>query len=494
MADFFTDNIVLVYFIYGLSFFSMGLAVFMEAGHSSELYFARALLPLSLFGLIHGSHEWMEMFLILSSRGSALALPLWLSVLRITILAFSFFLLLQFGLLLTAGGSAKRSLLLSLGIAGVIYVAGLSWLIWQAPDTQTALVWADIFTRYSLAIPGASIAAWGLILQQRQFIGQGMQRFGRSLIVAAIAFAFYGGIGQLFVSPSNFFPTTMINTETFLGWLGFPIQVFRASMATIVAIAIIYSLRAFEEENKRKINALSAAQQAEKKRLEYLRNELFHRTIRAQEDERQRIARELHDETGQTLTALGMGLRGIVESIERDPERAIRQTVQLQRLTNNGMEELRGLITGLRPPQLDDFGLVAAIRALTREVQDRHPLQVKIINHLNGIEIPMDVCLVLYRIIQEALNNVIRHAQARQVTILLTGDARQISIDIDDDGIGFNTDLVLKGSPDYPCLGLIGMMERAAAIGGKCQVISQPGQGTKVMVEVNLPAVEGENG
>ena len=493
MADFFLNNILLVYFFYGLSFFSMGLAVFMEAGHSSRLYFARALLPLSLFGIIHGIHEWLEMFLIISSQSNAAALPIWISVLRISLLAVSFFLLLQFGLLLIAGSSAKHTLQLALGFAALIYVSGLTLLAWRAPDTQTAFVWTDIYTRYSLAIPGAAVTAWGLILQRRQFKGEGMHRFGNDLLVAAIAFAFYGGIGQLFVSPSGIFLLHAINAEAFMRWVGFPIQVFRASMAAVVAIAIIHSLRAFEEENKRRINELSNAQQAEKIRLDYLRNELFHRTIRAQEDERKRIARELHDETGQTLTAIGMGLKGVIDAIERDPERAIRQTMQLLRLTNSGLDELRGIVAGLHPPQLDDLGLVAAIRSLTSEVQTRYNLKVKVINQLNSFDIPTDIRLVLYRIVQEAINNVIRHAHARQVTILLTKTDQQIIINIDDDGEGFDTDLVLRGGPEYQCLGIMGMMERANSVGGKCQVISLPGRGTKVMVEVDLPKESKEN-
>jgi signal transduction histidine kinase len=109
------------------------------------------------------------------------------------------------------------------------------------------------------------------------------------------------------VAPSNVFPSNFLNAENFLGWFGFPIQFFRSVMACIAAIAIISSLRAFEEETRRQIETLSNAQLAEHKRLELLRGELLRRTVRAQELERQRIARELHDELGQTLTALSAG-------------------------------------------------------------------------------------------------------------------------------------------------------------------------------------------
>jgi len=123
----------------------------------------------------------------------------------------------------------------------------------------------------------------------------------------------------------------------------------------------------------------------------------------------------------------------------------------------------------------------------------RYNLKVKVINQLNSFDIPTDIRLVLYRIVQEAINNVIRHAHARQVTILLTKTDQQIIINIDDDGEGFDTDLVLRGGPEYQCLGIMGMMERANSVGGKCQVISLPGRGTKVMVEVDLPKESKEN-
>src|SRR4030065_97047 len=129
----------------------------------------------------------------------------------------------------------------------------------------------------------------------------------------------------------------------------------------MAAFFITRSLRAFEVESNQRIQELRQAQLAEQQRLDELRADLLHRTVIAQESERQRIARELHDETGQTLTALGMGLRGMSEMISTNRNRAIEQANQLEKLAMDGVEGLQRMVAGLHPPPLDDLGLPAAL-------------------------------------------------------------------------------------------------------------------------------------
>jgi signal transduction histidine kinase len=274
-----------------------------------------------------------------------------------------------------------------------------------------------------------------------------------------------------------------------MSWIGFPIQVFRAMMAVVAAVFIIRSLRAFEVENKQRILQLQEAQLAESRRLEALRAELFQRTVRAQEAERQRIARELHDGTGQTLTALGMGLRALVDTIGIDPSRAIRQAGQLQELATGGLDDLRRMLSGLHPPQLDDLGLVPAIRSLGREVSEHSGLSVKITNEMQGCEVPAEMRVVLFRIAQEALTNVVRHARASEVDISLSYNDNLVKMDIRDNGQGFD-DKMLSQDPSQRNLGLLGMAERAALIGGTCEVHSRPGAGTLVQISVPLSPQE----
>jgi signal transduction histidine kinase len=473
-------DIITVYFFYGLSFFSMGLAVMLEVGRSSELDFARALRSLAWFGVIHGSHEWMEMFLLIYPQSQGLPIYKFLGLARVILLAISFLFLISFGSRLIAGTKRNKLAWQMLGIIAFIWAAGLLWLFLAEP-MDSNMVAADVYTRYSLAIPGAALTAWGLFLQQQKFQQAGMKGYGQDVIIAALAFGLYGGIGQLFAAPSFIFPSPLLNSATFLNWFGFPIQFFRSIMACIAAISIIRSLRAFEEETRRQIASLSNAQQAERQRLDELRAELLRRTVRAQELERQRIARELHDEIGQTLTALGMGLRAISDGASSRPERVNKQARELESVVDTGLSGLQNLIMGLHPPQLDDFGLMAALRWFSSQVKDRFGLTVTVTSRGDEAPLAEEIRTVLYRIVQESIINVTRHAHADHAGVLVVFDEHEVNILVEDNGSGFDVDTTLN-KPGHPCWGLLGMKERAALVGGECVVLSTPGAGTLIQV------------
>jgi signal transduction histidine kinase len=211
--------------------------------------------------------------------------------------------------------------------------------------------------------------------------------------------------------------------------------------------------------------------------------------MRAQEAERHRISRELHDSTGQTLTALGLGLRGLTDTIRTDPSRAIGQANQLQDLARGALDELGRMVAGLHPPQLDDLGLVSAIRSLGREISQHSELIINVVNDLHGFDIPPEARIVLFRLAQEALTNTVRHAQATQATVRLTASEDHILMEINDNGRGFDEHEVNQ-DPQHPKLGLLGMVERAALLGGTCQIKSSPDKGTQIRIVIPLPAHE----
>ena len=487
MAEVFARNIILVYFFYGLSFFAMGLAVLLEFGHSSKLDFARAVRPLVGFGLIHGSHEWFVMFLIIRDRISGPLIAPWVSPLRLITLAASFLFLIAFGARLITGPGKRKLYIGMFSTITAIWAIGLLGVVFNESTSQSRIIAADVYTRYALAIPGSVLTVWGLILQRRKFIQAGMSGFGRDVLLAAVAFGLYGGIGQLFTSPSVIFPSVYLSEEVFLRWFGFPVQVFRAAMATMAAIFIIRSLRAFEVESNQRVIELRDAQLAEQHRLEEVRAELLHRTVIAQESERQRIARELHDETGQTLTALGMGLRGISDTIMTNRQRAVEQANQLEKLALAGVDELQRMVSGLHPPQLDDLGLLAALRWYSGDISTRFGIQINIVNHGAKPKISPDIRAVVFRIAQEAITNVVRHAHASKIDIQLDYSEVNIYLRVEDDGRGFNTEIMKKSPNGRTTWGLLGMSERASLVGGTCMIFSHPGKGT--LVEVNVPLI-----
>lgn len=477
--------ITILFFLYGLAFFSMGLALMLEIGRSSESNLRGALGPLAAFGFLHGVHEWLQMFQFLHLLpGQEEAILPW-GTLLLSILALSFLALAIFGSLLIAPNERARrlSLIIPLGLA-TIWAFGLFILKGRYPGDIVLVDVSDVWTRYVLGIPSAVLACAGLIVQQRAYRKAGMAQFGRDSLWAAVAFAWYGVIGQSFTRQSLLPPSTVVNEYLFLDIFGFPVQALRGAAAVVVAVFVIRSLRAFEVERKQQVAELQAARLDEARRREALRGELLRRVVAAQEAERQRIARELHDETGQALTALGLGLSGISSSQRKDiSPKAADNLKHLREMVARALNELQRLISDLRPSHIDDLGLPAALRWYANDLQDRAPLKVHV--HVNGSArpIPSPIKITLYRVAQEALTNVIKHANADKADVNLQFDEGSVTLQVEDDGSGFEIDMLRN--PERPSWGLLGMEERASLLGGSFRISSQPREGTRV--EVTIP-------
>lgn len=226
--------------------------------------------------------------------------------------------------------------------------------------------------------------------------------------------------------------------------------------------------------------AQAAAEQAERAQL---RAEFVNRVIAAQEDERKRISRELHDSTGQSLTSLLLGLRRLEEASDLDTLHA--EARDLRAIVGAILNEVHRLAWELRPSVLDDMGLTAAIERYVSDYQKRHHIAADVITHgLEGQRLSPEVETTIYRIVQEALTNVVRYAEAKNVSIMIDRRDRKLLVIIEDDGVGFDLARTAEGRRQR--LGLYGMRERAELLGGKFTVESQPGRGTTLFVE--LPA------
>lgn len=475
-----TQDLILIYFLYGLAFFSMGLLVAMEGGRSADDRLRKALRPLVGFGLVHATHEWLQMF-VLISRPNGIGASTISIMLQFCTLSFSFLSLAAFGgYLLAKDEVAQRiSLMVPLGLEA-IWIFGLLAIKGTYPPSEV-LEAATAWTRYSLAVPASLLAAVGLIAQQRAFRRAGLVRFGQDALWAAVAFAWYGLVGQLFTNASILPPSNVVNEALFTRLFGFSIQLFRAAVAGIASIYVIRFLRAFQVEAEQKIADLQADRLKESQQRETLRGELFRRVVAAQESERQRIARDLHDETGQALTAIGLGLRGLESRLSRSPEKAASTLHELQALTADSLQELQRLMADLRPSHLDDLGLSAALRWYAGKIEERYALKISV--EIAGDEQALEDAtkITTFRILQEGINNIVRHAEARNARIRLEFTDPGISLKIQDDGCGFDPERVrrLQGA-SRPSLGLAGMQERAALLGGFVTVESRVGEGTSI--------------
>ncbi|MEJ2265147.1 MAG: histidine kinase [Anaerolineales bacterium] len=221
---------------------------------------------------------------------------------------------------------------------------------------------------------------------------------------------------------------------------------------------------------------------------ERLRKQLLEGVIAAQEEERRRIARELHDSTSQSLTSLIVGLRMLETS--NDFDQVCSQSRQLRQTVRQTLDEVHALAVQLRPPVLDDLGLHAALGRYIKELRLRFNIAVDF--QVVGFEhrrLPPAIETAVYRILQEALTNAARHANAEHISVLLEERDGLVSGIVEDDGQGFDADEILHAGLEECKLGLHGMQERAQQLGGSVVIESKPGQGTTIYVRIPMEVV-----
>jgi PAS domain S-box-containing protein len=225
----------------------------------------------------------------------------------------------------------------------------------------------------------------------------------------------------------------------------------------------------------------------ERERVEAERERLLRRSVSAQEDERQRIAREMHDQLGQNLSALALKLSALKNDYDQQPE--LRDHfASLKMIVKQLDADVGYLVRDLRPTALDDFGLVVALSNYVRNWSKQFGVRAEL--HTSGMEkdrLTSEIETVLYRITQEALNNISKHANAGNVDILLERHSDHVSLIVEDDGGGFDVEKIFGASEKG--FGLISMRERAALVAGTLVVESNPGAGATIAVRIPAPHV-----
>jgi signal transduction histidine kinase len=248
-------------------------------------------------------------------------------------------------------------------------------------------------------------------------------------------------------------------------------QAFRGEMRTLISLALAIGAVI-------SIGAVWRIRHLEAARIDYEQQlrELSARVMRAQEDERRNLSRELHDEVGQMLTGLRLEL-GALDRFRADPQQFRTHHHEAKELTEKTMRMVRDLAVGLRPSLLDDLGLAPALQAQVRDFNRRWSGQVQL--EITGATAELNEAhrTCLYRLVQEALTNCARHSQARQVRVHLTAGESRLALTVEDDGVGFDVSR-RRG------FGLIGMEERVRELGGRLTVESTAGTGTRLRAEI----------
>ena len=252
-----------------------------------------------------------------------------------------------------------------------------------------------------------------------------------------------------------------------------PLRDTKGSITGVIGVALDITKRKKAEESLRESEL----------RLRHLSSQL----ISAQEEERKRISLELHDEMGQALTAIGLNLISIGKKLPLEHAAMIKDKLaETMSLVEKASDLVRDLSLDLRPSMLDDLGLLPTLRWYINSYEKRTEIPV-IFETVNLEErLTSEVEIVLYRVVQESLNNIARHAQAKKVKIRIEHKNKTVSVSIEDSGIGFNPDLVTSKTTLVNGIGLLGMRERVGLLGGSFSVRSREGQGTSIFVKLPL--------
>jgi chemotaxis family two-component system sensor kinase Cph1 len=213
------------------------------------------------------------------------------------------------------------------------------------------------------------------------------------------------------------------------------------------------------------------------------RTELLNRIVSAQESERQRIARELHDHLGQYLVAMLLGL-SMAEQAWRRGDEGNQKIAELKELTLAVSQEVHQLSWELRPTALDDLGLEAAMANYLEKWRERFCLDVDFVGNLCGRRLTAPIEITLYRVLQEAMTNVAKHANAGKVSVALEADPAEVRLIVEDDGTGFDNETASGPGAPAGGFGLIGIRERLAAVSGSLIIETAPKRGTALFCQI----------
>jgi signal transduction histidine kinase len=457
-------NWIILYFVYGLVFFIMGLVTGLQWRRHSDLELARPLPWLAAFGIAHGLNEWGHIFVPLQALYLPDLVVRLMVVAHSLLLAVSYFFLLQFGVELALPLLPRQRWLrampaVALLVWGVMVL--LRGIAIQDPLNLLVAV-ADGWARYLLCFPGAILASVGLFRQAGQMRSQGLTRIGSYLSGAALAFLVYALVGGLVVPTAPTFPANLLNYAVLVATIRVPAPVFRSLCGLAMAFFVVRSLEVFEVETERRIAAMEYAQLLA--------------------DDRDRIGRELHDGIVQSIYAAGLGLQEAQYLVDEDPGQAKLQIASVVNALDQTIEDLRRYIFDLRPAG-QPRELETVLADLVQELRLDTLLEVDL-----GV-IGQRCCWLgegqvahITQIMREALSNVVQHADASHLVISLNYGGEHTVLTVSDDGKGMTPDSHTGGS--HYGHGIANMQERARMLGGDLAVESNAGRGLRLKLTI----------
>jgi signal transduction histidine kinase len=505
LAQLFQTNRIIVLTVYGQVFFVLGLAVALRSRRRSQLAIAGALPWLAAFGFVHGFVEWGYLFIPLQSTYLPEGLINALLYAQLVLKALSFVFLFEFGAELlrvgrgdpNAGRPATPEARGPFGIAWLRLVPWIAVGLWTVGTLATSAAtgpgfavdpspWlaagridealrqagtpiavGDVLARYLLAIPGSAAVTLGLLRNAAALGPLARPPVAGALRLAAGAFGVYALLGGVIGMPAPFPPASLLNARGVLDLTGIPIEVLRSLDGLLIAIAIIRGLELFEQETDRAL--------AESRRRELLLRE------------RERIGRDLHDGIIQSIYASGLHLEeleaqmrgtGEPEAGDAGPLTARGRVRTVMAELNRIVEEIRSYIFDLRTASLQMLDPGQIVASVADELRANTLLAMDLTVEGPRPRLAEAQAEQLRQIVHEALSNVLRHAHARRVAVRLHATERELTLDIADDGAGYDPGHVADLARGGHGQGLRNMQRRAMELGATLDIRSAPGRGT----------------
>jgi signal transduction histidine kinase len=498
LAELFETNRIIVLSVYGQVFFVMGLAVALQSRQRSELPLARPLGWLAAFGIVHGLMAWGYLFIPIQAGFLPLPVIELLLIVQLLMKPLAFGLLFQFGveLLLSTRDPASAAADPRPGLRFVPALVAVMWAVGTVALSTTVaagfvpdpgpwlptaeilpaleavgapLAVGDVVARALIALPASLVVAIGLRRTSHLVGPMAGSGVTSALRAASVAFVVYGLLAGLVPMPAPFPLASVLNERVVLETLGVPIEVFLSLTGLAIAVAVILSLQLFEQETDR---ILAGAR----------RRELLLR-------ERERIGRDLHDGIIQSIYAAGLHLEQASHDAATEPGQTQARIGTVMGELNRITADIRSTIFDLRSGELESRDAEAIVLAVADELQ-AHTL-VTLTVGFEGSYRPLlaaEQAEQLRHIVTEAFSNVLRHAHATTVTVRMACTRRRFTLEVRDDGAGFDPSSDGTGGRQGRSQGLENIRRRAEMLGADLTVDSAPGRGTAVSLTMPVAA------
>jgi len=494
-----------IYLFYGSCFISTGILIFAQPKKNSAFKFAEIVWLLAVFALIHGFTEWLNLLSFIHADNAQIQL------LSLISLILSYCFLFEFGMriLIISENISKNGLSRYFKWYWLLIV--FTFVFFIRIDTSVKFLYkGEILARYLLGLPGSFLTGAGFFLYYRhEKYALKHLNVDKYFLLAGISFWIYGILAGIVVPKGNFFPSNLFNSDNFYSMIGIPVQVFRAGAAPSIALAIVGIIRLFNKETNNEllrynkqlegmvtdrtqklmnINVQLEDEIKIHKKMEQQLHLLTSRMFSIKEDERVMISREIHDELGQIMTRLKIDLSLLMEDmLESKCDKVYMEKLKsLSGYIDRIFKRIKDIAKFLRPKELDSLGLISAIKTYINDFQKHTGISCSLQYLLNcderDIKFDDTTEIAIFRIIQEALTNIVRHSKANEACVIIENSIGFLRFSIKDNGRGISDSEISESGS----LGLLGMKERAHMIGGEMNIVSAKDNGAVITLSIPL--------